>query len=161
MDSSHPPKPCARLHRVMKAEDVDWRSLYFLRHEWKTLIAARKRFSSDLSTSQGKQNPLSGLIFCMLLSLVLHGWISRRWEGFALLTLLIGCGAVKYSSWNEKEINAFLTPDCKWTTNPWAGLLFILQLCKPHLPFLSPGCWLCVYTNIFLMDKNNINLLHF
>lgn len=62
---------------------------------------------------------------------------------------------MKYSSWNEKEINA-LTLDCKWTTNPWAGLLFILQLCKPPSVFFfsSPTqrCQ-CVYTNLFLPEK--------
>lgn len=90
----------------------------------------------------------------MLLSLVLHGWISQRWEGFSLLTLLIGYRAVKYSSWNEEEINALLTLDCKWTTNPWAGLLFILQLCKPpSVFFFSTRQCQCVYTNIFSTDK--------
>lgn len=80
----------------------------------------------------------------------------RDEKGLSLLTLLIGYRVLKYSSWNEKEIKAFLTPGCKWTTNPWAGLLFILQLCKPQISFFPPvpTQWChCVYTNKFLTDK--------
>lgn len=74
----------------------------------------------------------------------------RDEKGLSLLTLLIGYRALKYSSWNEKEIKAFLTPGCKWTTNPWAGLLFILQLCKPQISFfpLFPLNGVTVYIQI-------------
>lgn len=147
---------CQTLCHVMKTQDVGWWELHLVHTEWESLIAGLYPWPFQIT---GQTKICAGLFFffslpslCQLLSLVLvlRGWISRRWEGFSLLTLLISYRAVKYPSWNEKEINALLTPDCKWTTNPWTGLLLIFQLFLPHSVFffylaLSLGIKKCIF----------------
>lgn len=142
MDGSHSPKPLMPDSLSCDENPGCWLVRAAPRTHWVGVIN-RWALSLAFPDYRANKNLRRSFFFfffpslCQLLSLVLvlRGWISRRWEGFSLLTLLISYRAVKYPSWNEKEINALLTPDCKWTTNPWTGLLLIFQLFLPHSVF--------------------------
>lgn len=128
----HPTPPTVQWHAL-----IWWKprmSTALPAHESTTLIAAGRKFSpSSFLDHKANRIFLQACFSARFCHFFFTVGSLRDEEDSLCLHFLIGCRALKYSSWNEKQIKAFLTLDWKWATNPWAVLL--LQLCKHHICF--------------------------